>query len=147
VNDDFLDFLRALLDAEARFLVVGAHALAIYGVPRATEDIDVWIQRDAENALRVWAAFMAFGAPTDDLDITTADLQRPEVVIQLGLPPRRIDVLTDVTGLTFDEAWPRRTVHDVESLPVPFLDRDSLIVNKRAAGRLKDLADLESLGG
>jgi hypothetical protein len=146
VNEDFLDFLRALLAAEAQFLVVGAHALAVHGIPRATEDLDIWIRRDPANARRVWAALAEFGAPLDELHITMNDLQRSEAVIQIGLPPRRIDLLSDVSGLTFEEAWAERHVQSLGPIVVPFLGRAALIRNKRAAGRLKDLADLESLG-
>ncbi len=146
MNPDFLDFLQALLDAGARFLVAGAHALAVHGLPRATGDIDIWISRDADNPERVWNAVIAFGAPVADLQITVDDLRRPEAVIQLGLPPRRIDILTDVSGLRFQDAWPLRLVQRIDSLEVPFLGRESLVANKRASGRLKDLADLEALG-
>jgi hypothetical protein len=146
VNPDFVDFLAALLAAEARFLVVGAHALAVHGVPRATGDIDVWIDRASENTARVWRALDAFGAPAAALGVRPADLETPDMVVQIGLPPRRIDVLTGVTGLAFDEAWDGRVVHRVGELEVPFLGRDALVRNKRASGRYKDLGDLEALG-
>lgn len=146
MNPDFVDFLAALLAAEARFLVVGAHALAVHGVPRATGDIDVWIERSPENAARVWEALGAFGAPAAALGLERADLETPDRVIQIGLPPRRIDVLTDVSGLEFGAAWNDRVVHRVDHLDVPFLGRDALVRNKRASGRFKDLGDLEALG-
>jgi hypothetical protein len=146
VNRDFLDFLSALIAVEARFLVVGAHALAVHGMPRATGDMDVWIDRSAENASLVWRALETFGAPAAALGIRQRDLEAPDVVVQIGLPPRRIDVLTGVTGVEFDDAWAGRVVHRVEELDVPFLGREALIRNKRATGRLKDLGDLEALG-
>jgi hypothetical protein len=146
VNDDFLDLLRCLLDAEARFLVVGAHALAAHGVPRATGDLDIWIERSANNRDRVWAALIAFGAPTDALGIQHDDLDRPDMVIQIGIPPRRIDLLTDITGVEVHNAWPDRLNVAMQGLVVPFLDRASLITNKRATGRTRDRADLEALG-
>lgn len=146
MNPDFIDFLSALLEAEARFLVVGAHALAVHGVPRATGDIDIWIERSPKNAARVWRAFEEFGAPAVTLGVKPEDLERPDIVIQIGLPPRRIDVLTDVSGLEFDDAWRGRIVHRVGQLDVPFLGRDALIRNKRATGRFKDMGDLEALG-
>ncbi len=146
MNPDFEDFLRALLDVEARFMVAGAHALAVHGVPRATGDIDIWIEASAENADRVWAALAAFGAPMDTLGIARHDLTKPEMVVQIGLPPRRIDLLTGLSGLTFDEAWGDRVVHETGSLQIPFIGRTSLVVNKRETGRLKDRADLEALG-
>ncbi|HEX9693313.1 MAG TPA: hypothetical protein VGA22_14565 [Gemmatimonadales bacterium] len=146
MNDDFVDLLRALLDSNARFLVVGAHALAVHGVPRATGDLDVWIDRERPNVERVWQALERFGAPVAALGVTAEDLRQPEIVVQLGLPPRRIDLLTSVTGLDFGGAWATRVTHDVSGCVVPFLGRAALIANKRATGRLRDLADLEALG-
>jgi hypothetical protein len=146
VNDDFIDLLRAMLDSDARFLVVGAHALAVHGVPRATGDLDVWIDREPANVKRVWRALESFGAPAATLGVTVNDLAQPDIVVQLGLPPRRIDLLTTVTGLDFREAWTTRVTHDVGGCTVPFLGRAALIANKRATGRLKDMADLEALG-
>jgi hypothetical protein len=146
VNPDFVDFIAALLQAQARFLVVGAHALAVHGVPRATGDIDIWIDRTSANVDRVWAALLAFGVPVDTLRISVDDLQRPNTVIQIGLPPRRIDILTDVSGLAFDEAWTGRMMHTMQTLNIPFLGRAAFLQNKRASGRLKDLADIEALG-
>lgn len=147
MTDDWSDALHALRDAGARFLVVGAHALAVHGVPRATQDLDVWVEATEENAARVWEALVEFGAPLQDLGISPTDFVRPDTVVQLGLPPNRIDVLTDLGGgETFDAAWEARVEHEVGGAPVPFLGRDSLIRSKRAAGRLKDLADIEALG-
>ncbi|KPK04956.1 MAG: hypothetical protein AMS20_07730 [Gemmatimonas sp. SG8_28] len=146
MNEDFLDLLRSLLTANARFLIVGAHALAVHGVPRATGDLDVWVEPSKENASRVWAALTAFGAPVTSLDITDATLAEQDVVIQIGVPPRRIDLLTSVSGLDFATAWDTRLVSTVAQLSLPFISRDALIANKRATGRLKDLADLEALG-
>jgi hypothetical protein len=146
VNPDFIDFLACLLREEARFMVVGAHALAVHGVPRATGDIDIWIENSRENAARVWQALESFGAPSTSIGLQQVDLETPDLVIQIGLPPRRIDVLTGLSGLQFDEAWDTRFVHAVDTLRVPFLGREALIRNKRATGRFKDLGDLESLG-
>jgi hypothetical protein len=142
LNEDFHELLAALVAAGARFLVVGAHAMAVHGVPRATGDLDLWIEREPGNARRVWTALLAFGAPTQPLGISKADLLRPDTVIQLGLPPRRIDL----TGVSFAEAWRDRIMVDLDGLHVPFLGRDTLIRNKRATGRLKERADLEALG-
>ena len=147
MNDDFLDLLAALLDAGARFVVVGAHAMAVHGVPRATGDLDVWIECEPENVRRTWNAVSAFGAPVGELGVTREDLETPGMVVQLGLPPRRIDILTEVTGLEFEEAWRNRLTHSVETLEIPFLGRKDLIRNKRACARPKDLADLDLLEG
>lgn len=146
MNEDFTDILSCLLDAGARFLIVGAHALAVHGVPRATGDLDIWIDASSGNADKVWTALVTFGAPVEDMGVTRGDLLRPAMVVQLGAAPRRIDVLTEVSGVTFQEAWPDRVMHTVGDLRLPFLGRAALIANKRAAGRLQDLADLEALG-
>jgi hypothetical protein len=147
LNEDFRDLLAALLDSGARFLVVGAHAMAVHGVPRATGDLDVWISPEPSNAERVRAALLEFGAPVDQLGITLDDLRTPGLVVQIGLPPRRIDILTEISGVGFDEAWAHRTLHVVDQRDVPFLGREDLIRNKRASGRAKDLADLDVLEG
>jgi hypothetical protein len=146
VIEDFRDVLVELNRVGARFLIVGAHALSAHGVPRATVDLDVWIASDPANADRVYAALAAFGAPLETLGITRADFQKADVVSQFGLPPFRIDVMTSVSGITFDEAWPARIEGKIEGVRVPILDRASFIRNKRASGRKKDLADLELLG-
>ncbi|HEX5042457.1 MAG TPA: hypothetical protein VFV75_06100 [Candidatus Polarisedimenticolaceae bacterium] len=145
MNEDFTDLLTALLEAEARFLVVGAHAMAIHGIPRATGDLDLWIQADQENASRVWRALQRFGAPLESLGVRRPDLHSAGIVIQIGVPPRRIDLMTQASGLTFDEAWKNKVLHPIGALSVPFLGRTELIRNKRATGRPKDLADLAAL--
>lgn len=143
---DFHDILAELVRSGARFLVVGAHALSVHGVPRATVDLDIWVASDAENAERVYSALGAFGAPLAALGIAARDFQTPEMVTQFGLPPLRIDVMTSVSGLAFEEAWAARVEGTIEGVRVPVLDRTCFIRNKRASGRKKDLADLELLG-
>jgi hypothetical protein len=145
MNQDFLDLLSALLETEARFLVVGAHAMAVHGVPRATGDLDVWVSLEPENAERVWQSLLIFGAPLAGPDLSRSDLELPETVVQIGLPPRRIDLMTTLTGLAFGAAWPNRIMHRVGPLEIPFLGREDLVANKRATGRPKDLADLDVL--
>jgi hypothetical protein len=146
MNEDFLDLLKCLIDAGARFIVVGAHALAVHGLPRATGDLDVWIDPEPANAGRVWGALLGFGAPVESMGVTRHDLETPGIVVQVGLPPRRIDLMTAITGVEFSEAWDSHVSHRVGALNVPFIGRRELVRNKRAAGRLKDLADLEALG-
>jgi hypothetical protein len=145
MNRDFVEMLDALSAESAEFLIVGAHALAAHGRPRATGDLDIWVSGAAENAKRVWRALQRFGAPLDQLH--EADLSTPDLVFQIGLPPARIDILTSLTGLTFEEAWPNRVVISVSGRPLPFLSREDLIRNKRALGRHRDLADVEDLLG
>ena len=127
-------------------MVVGAHAMAVHGVPRATGDLDVWIDTRGDNPSRVLATLARFGAPIETLGLSQSALTRPDQVVQIGLPPRRIDLLTALSGLEFEQAWPGRAVHRVGALDVPFIGRQDLIRNKRATGRTKDLADLEALG-
>lgn len=147
MNDDWFELLDALLTAEARFLVIGAHAMAVHGVPRGTQDLDVWIEPSPENAERVWRALAEFGAPLTSLGVTRQEFAQPGAIVQIGLPPNRIDLLTSLSGLPdFAPAWEQRTVHAVRGIQVPFLGRAALVVNKRASGRRKDLADLEALG-
>lgn len=147
MNEDYRDILSALIAQGARFLVVGAHALAAHGYPRATVDLDLWIDSSPENARRVWRALAVFGAPLEDLDVHESDLTRINVVAQFGLPPNRIDILTGVSGLTFAEAWPNRVEATLEGVPVPVLGLDDLIANKRASGRDRDRADVKGLEG
>ena len=143
MNRDFVDLLRSFAAAEVRFLIVGAYALAHHGRPRATGDLDVWVDPTPENAARVMRALAAFGAPLQE--VTEPDFARPGIVFQIGVPPGRIDVLTDLTGLTFAEAWPGRDAGRFGELTVDFLGRDAFIRNKRAMGRAKDLGDIEGL--
>jgi hypothetical protein len=143
VNPDFTALLRALSTAEARYLVVGAYAVTFHSRPRATGDLDLWVDPSAENAGRVYAALEAFGAPLAAL--TERDLATPHMVYQIGVPPRRIDVLTSLTGLTFEEAWRGRAEGSLGGVPCPFIGKRELVKNKRTLGRPRDLADLELL--
>lgn len=143
---DFRDLLATLNAAGVRFLVVGAHALAAHGVPRVTGDLDVWLEPTETNAARVWEALMQFGAPLTSLGITSADFVQPDQVIQIGLPPYRLDLMTGISGVTFTEAWEDRIAGALFEVPVAFIGREAFIRNKRASGRPKDLEDLRSLG-
>jgi hypothetical protein len=109
--------------------------------------MDIWIDPDAANVERVWRALVEFGAPLAAIGTMRDDLQRADTVVQLGLPPNRIDLLTSVSGIPdFGTAWATRVEHVLRERQVPFLGRDALILNKRASGRRKDLADIEALG-
>ncbi len=143
MNRDFVDMLSALSEAGAEYLVVGAHALAAHGTPRATGDLDLWVRPSEENASRVWAALIRFGAPLEGL--READFTEQDLVIQIGVPPVRIDLLTSVSGLTFEPVWAERIEVEIDGLTVPVIGRRALIENKRAAGRPKDLADIHDL--
>jgi hypothetical protein len=137
--------LNALNDAGADYLVVGAHALAVYGPPRATGDFDIWIRPTKENAERVWTALEEFGAPRRRL--VKSDLHTPDNVYQIGVAPNRIDILTSITGVGFDEAWRHRTTIAINGISVCIIGRNELLKNKRATGRPKDLADAAWLEG
>lgn len=145
MNRDFAEMLSALSAAAADFLIVGAHAVAAHGHPRATGDLDVWVRPTPENAGRVWSALEQFGAPL--FDLRREDLSRPGVVFQIGVPPCRIDILTEITGVSFDEAWLGRLTATVGDQSLAFIGREHLLVNKRAVGRPKDLGDVAFLEG
>lgn len=143
MNRNFVEMLRALSDAGAEFLIVGAHAVAAHGHYRATKDIDIWIRPERENVVRVWRALVEFGAPLHQ--ITPDDFLVPGTIFQIGVDPVRIDILTSIEPLTFEEAWANRATIDVGGHTWPFLGREDLIRAKRAAGRPHDLKDIEAL--
>jgi hypothetical protein len=143
MNQDFVDLLRAFDAREVRYLVVGAYALAVHGRPRATGDLDVWVEPAVDNAHRVMAALIDYGAPVST--VSEADFSTPGIIFQIGIAPRRIDILTALTGTAFADAWSSRVTSRFGPLTVPFIGREAFIANKRATGRAKDLADLEGL--
>jgi hypothetical protein len=144
-NEDFEDVVAALLVEECDFLIVGAHALAAHGAPRATGDLDVFVRPDAKNAERVHRALIRFGAPLAAHRVAVADLATPGTVYQMGLPPRRIDILTELSGVSFDRAAEHAVRGQLGPHLVLCIGIDALIENKRASGRTKDLADVEVL--
>src|SRR6478735_1811743 len=144
MSPDFLDLLRALLGANVRFLVVGAYAVGVHGRPRATKDLDVWVEASAENAPKVINALTEFGAPL--MGLTEADLKTAGVGLQIGVEPGRIDVLTSVSGVLFGDAWPHRVQADfADGVRCHVIGLEQLLQNKRAAGRPQDLADVAAL--
>jgi hypothetical protein len=145
LNQDFCDLLVLFADAGVEFVIVGAYALAFHGAPRASGDIDLFVRPDQANARRVFEALARFGAPLESAGMTAADFAEPGAVYQIGLPPRRIDILTTISGVTFDEAWGSRSTGEVEGRTVGFIGREALLKNKQAAGRLKDIADAARL--
>ena len=144
MHQDFLDLLRAFIDHSVRFMIVGAYALGVHGRPRATGDLDVWVDPTPANAESIIRALEQFGAPIGQ--ITAADFSRPGIVFQMGLPPLRIDVLTELSGLTFSEAWSSRIQAAFGPLTVDVIGREAFVKNKRATGRARDLGDIEALG-
>jgi hypothetical protein len=143
MNRDFAEILAELSAAGADFLVVGAYALAAHEQPRATGDIDVWIRATPANARLVWQALVRYGAPLHELKIE--DLAAPGLTFQMGIAPTRVDILTEISGLTFDEAWPNRIMMNEGPLRYPVIGKADLIRNKRAAARPKDLVDADNL--
>lgn len=143
MSRDFAEILSALSDAGADYLIVGAHAMAAHGYPRATGDLDVWVRPTAENAERVWAALQSFGAPLHGL--TVEDLSSPDVVFQMGVPPHRIDILTEITDVDFDRAWKNRIISSVLEREVPVIATSDLVQNKKAVGRPQDMVDVARL--
>ncbi len=143
VNPDFKELLAEFNAQTVEYLVVGAHALAAHGHVRATKDLDVWVRPSPENASRVLRALAEFGAPLHDL--SEQDLTQAGIVFQIGVAPVRIDVITAIDGVEFEAAWTSRVEVSLGDITVPVLSREHLIANKRAAGRLQDLADVEWL--
>ncbi|MFV2070024.1 MAG: hypothetical protein ACC645_23910, partial [Pirellulales bacterium] len=135
--------LSALNAAGVDYLVVGAYAMAAYGCPRATGDIDFWVRPTPPNAARVWDAIIAFGAPASQ--ITVEDFSTPDVVYQIGVAPQRIDILTSISGVEFDAAWENRLVADLDGVSAFVIGRHELLQNKMASGRPKDLLDVDVL--
>ena len=145
VNQDFVDIVSSFTDEGVAFLVVGAYALAAHGFPRTTGDIDLLVEPTAVNAKRVFRALLAFGAPVAAHGVSEEDFAKPGNVYQLGLPPRRIDVLTSISGVTFAEANEKAIEGKLGPVTVRFIGRAAMRRNKLAAGRPKDLLDAELL--
>ncbi|HEX5725921.1 MAG TPA: hypothetical protein VFX98_10685 [Longimicrobiaceae bacterium] len=135
----YRDILAELSAAGADYLLVGAFAMAVYEIPRATGDIDLWIRPDPANARRVWTALARFGAPVETL--TEEELAQPGFFYQIGVAPVRIDLLTQIDGVEFEEAWREREHREFYGVVVPVISRRHLLINKKATGRAKDLAD------
>ena len=143
LNEDYKDMLRALSDEKVKFILVGAYALAAHGYPRATMDIDIWVMPSPENADAVLRALSSFGAPLHNL--TKEDLLNDGTIFQIGVAPRRIDIITAASGLQFEPAYRNSISVNIEGIEIRIPSIDDLILNKRAIGRTKDLADAEAL--
>ncbi len=143
LDQDFNEFVQLLLANDVRFLIIGGYALAAHGAPRYTGDLDTWLWVNRDNANRVLVVLESFGFGS--LNITREDLLSPDTVIQLGYPPHRIDLLTGIDGVGFDDAWTRRVEFVINGELVPFISREDLITNKKAVARPQDLADVAKL--
>jgi hypothetical protein len=142
-NRDFRDLLQCLNDTGARYLIVGAYAVMYHSEPRFTKDLDIWTEPVPENAQKVWNALVKFGAPLSDL--TLADLCNPDVVFQMGVEPNRIDIIMDVAGLRFSEAWENRVIRKYDDLAVFVLSHGDITRAKKIAGRDQDRLDVKNL--
>lgn len=140
LNQDFKDILSCLKNESVEFIVVGAYALAAYGYPRATGDIDIWVNNDARNARRLLNALSAFGAPVSEFSVK--DFTSSDIVFQIGIEPNRIDILTSIDGVEFAEAWKNRVLHVVDGIEIDLLSKSDLLRNKLATGRDKDQSDI-----
>lgn len=140
LNQDFKDILSYLNDEQVDYIVVGAYALAAHGYLRATGDIDIWIRNTAVNAGRVISALRKFGAPTSDL--SEADFLAPDLIIQIGIAPCRVDIITGIDGVGFNEAWGNKMTVTVDGVEIHVLAKSDLLKNKLAAGRDKDQSDI-----
>ena len=143
VQKDFKELLELFNVHKVKYLIVGGYALAYHGAPRYTGDIDIFVKPDTENALRILKALNAFGFGSAGLK--EEDFKSPNKIIQLGYPPVRIDIITTISGVSWDEAFKERDQDRYGDVPVCYIGRDHYVLNKRASGRKKDLADLEAL--
>lgn len=143
LNEDYRDILQALFDEKVKYILIGAYALAAYGYPRATMDIDIWVMPSPDNAEAVLRALRSFGAPLQNL--TKKDLEEDGTVFQIGVAPRRIDIITAATGLNFEHTYQNSVLVNIDGIDVHIPSIADLIINKRATGRTKDLADAEAL--
>lgn len=143
LDKDFNEFVELFLEHNVRFLIVGGYALAAHGLPRATGDLDAWVWVNPKNAQNIMRALNAFGF--QNLSLTESDFSKEDAIVQLGYPPFRIDILTSIDGVAFDQAWEKKVVVELNGMKVPFIGREDLIANKKAAGRPQDLADVSRL--
>lgn len=143
LNQDFKEFIISLNENLVRYLVIGGYAVALHGYPRYTKDIDIWIEPTPENAANMVKALEQFGFGS--LGLKAEDFLVPDQIIQLGYPPNRIDLLTTAAGVDFETCYASRVVVEVDGVSVNFIDLANLKKNKKAVGRLQDLADLENL--
>ena len=144
VQEDFRELLELFNSRSVEYIITGAHTLAYHGAPRFTGDLDIYVRPTVDNALRITDALVQFGF--GDVGLTADDFSLPGNIVQLGFPPVRIDLITSLSGISWEESEAGKEPGDYGGIPVSFLGRKQFIINKRASGRMKDLADLEALG-
>lgn len=143
LNPDFKEFFQLLNKNKARYLIIGGVAFAFHGYPRFTKDIDIWLWLNPENAKNVVRTLEDFGF--ESLGLTAKDFLESDTIVQLGYPPNRIDLIMSASGIDFNECYQSKIVEEIDGVDLPFIDLHNLKVNKRATGRLQDLADIENL--
>ncbi len=143
LNEDYREMLQILLGNEVRFLVVGAYALGAHGYPRATGDLDIWVEPSLQNSRKVYYSLARFGAPLSG--ISEATFSEKGIILQIGVAPRRIDIITSIDGVEFTQAFQNRDCVEVEEVSIPLISKNDLIRNKRSTGRPKDLLDADLL--
>jgi predicted nucleotidyltransferase len=144
-NPHYKELLQSLNELEVRYLIVGGYAIMKYTEPRFTKDLDIWVENSAENSTRVFAALERFGAPLGSDKISPETFTRPGVTYQIGIAPVRIDILTQITGVEFSDAWGERVGGSIFGVPVQFISLGQLIANKEATGRSSDLEQLKHI--
>ena len=144
MQSDFKELLALFNAHKVDYIIVGGYALAFHGAPRFTGDIDIFVKPDLENAQRILDALDEFGFSSAEL--TTADFDKPDKVVQLGVPPVRVDIITSLTAVSWEKASSGRLSGTYADVPVFFIGRQQFVTNKKAVGRKKDLADIEALG-
>ena len=143
LNKDYKEMLQILLNNKVRFLVVGAYAMGAYGYPRATGDIDIWVEASSENSEKIHQSLSEFGAPLSEVTKTT--FCEEGIVFQIGVAPRRIDIITKIDGVDFNKAYSDKQKMEIEGIKIPFLSKENLIKNKESTGREKDKLDAKYL--
>ena len=143
LNKDYKEMLQILLNNKVRFLVVGAYAMGAYGYPRATGDIDIWVEASSENSEKIHQSLSEFGAPLSEVTKTT--FCEEGIVFQIGVAPRRIDIITKIDGVDFNKAYSDKQKMEIEGIKIPFLSKENLIKNKESTGREKDQLDAKYL--
>lgn len=143
LNEDYKEILQILLNNKVRFLIVGAYALAAHGYPRATGDFDIWVEATPENSKKIYKTLSEFGSPLSD--ITEKTFAKKGIIFQIGVVPRRIDIITHIDGVIFKNAYKTKELIEIERLRIPFLSKENLIINKQSTGREKDKLDVKYL--
>ncbi len=143
LHQDFKEFIELLNKNNVKYMVIGGYAMALHGLPRYTKDIDIWVKSEKQNAENILVVLNQFGFGS--LKITIDDLTKPDTIIQLGYPPIRIDIITELKGLTFDHAYSKKEKIELDQVEINYIDLDSLIINKKSVARDQDILDAKQL--